>query len=306
MKRCTTTLALHALLVGGIALLHALPCGAADGVAEINQLAVDEALYPCDDGSPGAPCTLWRAGSYRLTGNLTVTDPDGTGVSITAAGVTLDLGGFAVLGPNTCTFNGATATVSCSPGGLGRGIYSSAEAVTIRNGTVAGFGRWGISLGSLSRVEDVVVRGAEESGIRTGAHSVVVDTMVAVAGTSGLRLGDGGRAQGVILHHCGHPYALDGQTEVSVLDSVVLEGGTAFSAGDGSLVAGCVAHDSVGSYIHVGERSAVVGSVSSSGTRGISAGTGAGWAGNVLYGYSSAPFGGVQMGANLCNGAVCP
>ncbi len=92
-----------------------------------------------------------KPGSYRLTGDVTV--PDGVdGIDITAPFVTLDLNGFAVRGPVTCT--GSGISLSCSGGTSGTGINASKRHVTVRNGVVQGFFGNGVQLFS-GKVEDV-------------------------------------------------------------------------------------------------------------------------------------------------------
>ncbi len=78
-------------LGAGLAILGiSLPVFAVDGVIEINQAAVNAA--------GGFPFVINTPGSYRLTGNLTV-PAETTAIQIAASQVTLDLNGFAILGP---------------------------------------------------------------------------------------------------------------------------------------------------------------------------------------------------------------
>lgn len=72
--------------------------GSGDGVVTITQAkAVNGGVTPGD--APGFPVSITQPGSYRLAGNLTLTDPNVGAIEILAAGVTLDLGGFTVQGP---------------------------------------------------------------------------------------------------------------------------------------------------------------------------------------------------------------
>jgi len=74
---------------------------ASDGVFEIN---ADCAVFGCFDGdSSGYPVTITNPGSYRLTGNLTTSNVDTTLISVSADSVTIDLNGFALIGPVTCS-----------------------------------------------------------------------------------------------------------------------------------------------------------------------------------------------------------
>src|SRR5262249_22472005 len=88
---------------------------AEDGLTLIDQKAVMAGKVTAGD-APGFPVTISQPGSYRLSGNLVVPDPGTTAVEITADNVTLDLNGFAIMGPNVCLPNPTRCTVS---GGAG-------------------------------------------------------------------------------------------------------------------------------------------------------------------------------------------
>jgi hypothetical protein len=129
---------------------------AVDGVIEINQA---KAMAGGLNGSlvsdpPGFPVSITQPGSYRLTGDLTVPDGNTTAISIpVTADVSLDLGGFAIRGPNLVNDNPA-----CSAGGTGYGIVSDANPTVVRNGSVIGMGSEGIRIGGAdSKIEAVRV-----------------------------------------------------------------------------------------------------------------------------------------------------
>ena len=64
--------------------------------------------------------------------------------SLQADDITIDLAGFAILGPNTCSYTG------CSTSGAGGGVVgSSAVGVSVHDGTVEGTGAKGIELGEI-------------------------------------------------------------------------------------------------------------------------------------------------------------
>ena len=91
-----------ALSIALVAAMAAASAGAADGVSEINQArALAGGVTPGD--VPGFPVTIDASGSYRLTGDLTAPDLDTTAIGVTADDVTIDLNGFAIIGPNDCT-----------------------------------------------------------------------------------------------------------------------------------------------------------------------------------------------------------
>lgn len=105
----------------------------------------------------GFPYKITQQGSYKLSGNLVVTATNTDAIDISAGGVTLDLNGFSITGPVTCTELGAA--VSCTPvvGGLfaGFGINASGTNITVRNGTCAGFAIGVEALGQGVLVEEV-------------------------------------------------------------------------------------------------------------------------------------------------------
>ena len=112
------------VLISGVAL-------AVDGVTEIN-MAKAQAGGVTPGDTPGFPVTINQPGSYRLTGNLTLTE-DATAILVEAEPVTVDLNGF---------------TIECQAGAAGGGPCESGSAVdgnfksnvTVKNGTVRGFG----------------------------------------------------------------------------------------------------------------------------------------------------------------------
>jgi hypothetical protein len=106
------------------------------------------------------PLTIMSAGSYYLTENVEVA---GNGIVVSSAGdagqVTIDLMGY---------------TLS---GGTGAGILcgNPTKNITIRNGTVSGFGQYGIGCGSATNlvVENVRADSNDGIGIDAGMHAVI-------------------------------------------------------------------------------------------------------------------------------------
>lgn len=150
----------------------ASPAVASDGVLEINQTC---AIVGCFSGdAPGFPVQIdGSAGTaYRLTSNLTVA---GSAVSIPSAQpVDLDLNGFAIRGPGSCS--GTGGSVACT-GSVGTGIEASFfgnpnAQVRIRNGFVSGF------------VTAVNVPGGEGSVRLSDLH--VASSQVGISSSSGL------------------------------------------------------------------------------------------------------------------------
>jgi len=174
-------------------LMSALCTGAAraaDGVVEINQArALAGGITPRDES--GFPVTISVPGSYRLTSNLFV-PPNLSAIDITADGVTLDLNGFEVVGPVSCS-------PSCPSPIPVAGILSSGNRIHVRNGTVRGFGGWGVFFAvfvSDNRVDHVYVTSNAADGI-FGREGMIVEGSIAVQnGAAGISVGSNSLVQG--------------------------------------------------------------------------------------------------------------
>jgi len=95
------------------------------------------------------PVIISQPGSYKLAGNLVVTDPTKGAIVVTSPDVTLDLNGFAIMGPNKCT-SATVGPVTCTYGDNGvHGVHMTPttgwESVHITNGSVSGFAGNGIN-----------------------------------------------------------------------------------------------------------------------------------------------------------------
>jgi hypothetical protein len=145
----TKRLSLLALCLAAVAVV---PAGAVDGVILIDQnRALAGGVSPGD--TPGFPVTISVKGSYKLSSNLTVNDVNTTAIMVTgtASMVTIDLNGFSITGPVTCSISPTVCNQTAdNPNdifGPGVGIHSVAqESVTIKNGSIRGMGRYGIFL----------------------------------------------------------------------------------------------------------------------------------------------------------------
>lgn len=185
---------------------------AGDGVLEINQsCATQGGCFPGD--APGFPVTITQSGSYRLTGNLTL-PLDTTAIDITASAVVVDLGGFAITGPNTCSGSPILGcTVNFGNPGI-RANRSGQSGVTIRDGSISGMGgeaietrnadvsstatvvedvfvtsnggNAAIQVGALSRVSRCRVNQNRYYGILVGVFSLVDENILYANGASGV------------------------------------------------------------------------------------------------------------------------
>ena len=123
---------------------------AAGGVIEINQAVVNAA--------GGFPYKINTSGSYRLSGNLTVssTTADAIDVTTSANGVTIDLNGFSINGP------GGSNTGS----GIVQNSFSG--TLTVENGSITGFSGGGLGGIGVSALYNAIVRNMQVSGNGTG------------------------------------------------------------------------------------------------------------------------------------------
>jgi hypothetical protein len=260
---------------------------ATDGVIEISQAKVLAA-------GGHFPYVISTPGSYRLTSNLDVTADtmnmataqNRTAIRINVLPVTIDLNGFTILGPTSCT--GSGGSLSCSPTGTGSGIEASGAAalgpgIVIRNGIIQGMGGGGVSLvmTTTALVERVIVISNGGSGISSGGR---------VESCEALR--NNGAGIGAI----------------SAIDSRSIENKTNGIAVT-SLARGNISELNGGVGISAGSGASVLGNSASYNTGlGLSL-SGAGYAQNVLVGNNMAGTqvsGGVQIGQNLCGGGLCP
>jgi hypothetical protein len=150
------------------------PVFATNGVVDINQARAVAGGVTAGD-TPGFPITISESGSYRLTSNIDITGVASplttTAIEITAPDVSLDLNGFAVIGPVLCS--GGGATISCLPapgGGAGADLIASTTAAprfSLRNGSVRGAGGTGVFLAGLdSSVRDLIATSNYGGGVK--------------------------------------------------------------------------------------------------------------------------------------------
>jgi len=277
-------------LCGCIAMALLLAVGVAhavDGAIEINQAsALAGGVSPGD--TAGFPVTLSESGSYILTGNLALADENSFGIWIYAPHVTIDLGGFRIFGPTTCT---GPHPMVCTPTGVGIAVISSEDNVTVRNGAVSGTGSDGIRLlGNYGRVERVSVHNVGAYGIRTaGVGNQVRDCQVRRAALGGILAGAGTLATGNV---------------------VVNNGGNGLTVNEHSIASQNVADNSSRAGILVDRGSLVLGNMIRGNSQfGIDFVAAGGYGENVMTGPPGVPVNGsgVQIGINVCAGnTTCP
>ena len=200
-----TNILLVAVLAVGIAIVAMLASGARGGPLDPSGAPGSTAgvLRP---GTPitALPFTISAPGNYYLTKNLSLASMS-NGITVDADDVTLDIGGFELLGSagalsaiiSTNPHNGLTVE-NGSITGWGQGIavasinHSRFEHLRMRL-VQSAFITWGLEAGSAAAVDAVDVSGAN-SGIKLGATSRIanchVDSPGATGPTLGIQLGD--------------------------------------------------------------------------------------------------------------------
>src|SRR5437867_12943127 len=94
---------------------------AVDGVVLIDQnRALAGGVTPGD--APGFPVVINTPGIYKLASNLVVPNENTTAIQINVDNVTIDMNGFAILGPNVCATAGIHPAQPCTRPGTGYGI----------------------------------------------------------------------------------------------------------------------------------------------------------------------------------------
>jgi hypothetical protein len=203
---------------------------AVDGTVLINQSTITSGLPGCPTGGH-FPIIICQPGSYRLSGNLAVPDANTTAIQITAPDVTIDLNGFAIVGP----------------GGKGNGIgilvirstvSDALNNTSVSNGTIRGMGSSGIDLVN-GRVYKIQAIANGSDGIDALGDSLVSECISNFNGGEGINLG------GTAMNNIANGNAGDGIT--SVFPAVVTGNKVVSNAANGinvenGLVSGNVAN----------------------------------------------------------------
>lgn len=200
--------------------------------------------------TPGDADSIFRItqpGSYYLTGNITGVSGR-KGIEIVSDGVTIDLNGFALLGV---------------PGSLD-GIQAATQvrSVSIRNGTVRGWGGHGIDFFLNNAVggsiEHVHAFGNLGTGIRAGS-SMVVDHCTSTGNTvAGFTV-----AITTVITNCtassngGSGFVLNGNN-VATNCVAYLNSGAGFNASSGSAISHSVARNNRGNGFDLGTSCSIV------------------------------------------------
>jgi hypothetical protein len=153
-----------------------VPCCAlaVDGQVLINQSTVT--------AEGGFPYVISQPGSYKLSGNLSVSSTTSSAIRIKANFVTIDLNGFSIIGPGSGTAYGIEAYNPQAPD-------ATPTHVTVVNGAITGFGGssgifsggGAMFLGAHARVQNTHVSN-DFFGIIVGLGSLVIGNIVETSG----------------------------------------------------------------------------------------------------------------------------
>ncbi len=288
------------------------PLLAVDGVVEINQAGALAGGVVSGD-TAGFPVTIGQSGSYRLTGNLTVTNPATTALQVSASSVTIDLNGFTIQGPTSCT----GVPLDCSPTGSASGINAqNLSDIRVFNGVVRGFPEFGVIVGTGGRLESVHADNNGAIGITVGGSSVVISSTAAKNGTNGIQATSGSGSTIATSSA-----SSNGAVGFSVSRSVVSNCTAVENLADGiraatsTTVSGCVAISNGGAGIRALDGSLIIGSTAKQNTGGglhFNDPTSA-YGNNVFTDNNGAPanpqvtgFLGLKLSNNACGLALCP
>lgn len=157
-------------------------CHASDGAFEINQACADVGCFPGD--AAGLPVTITTSGTYALTGNLNVTGTSTDAIAVAVNDVTIDMKGFRITGPISCSGTPTTCTPAATGGTGIDGWGSSPSNLVVRNGSITGMGT-GLLLSYDGRAESIKALRNGIAGIRARSGAAVIDS----TGTSNGGLG---------------------------------------------------------------------------------------------------------------------
>jgi parallel beta-helix repeat protein len=262
----------------------ASPALAVDGVLEINQAcAVNTGCFSGD--AAGLPVTITAAGSYRLTGNLTVPDENTDGIVVSANDISIDLNGFAIIGPGACSGTPLTCTPAAGTGSGVERASSSVRGTSVKNGSVSGMGYMGVLLGNQTEVKNLRVRWNRLDGIYAGTSSTVSGNTARENGADGIQGGSGSTVSGNAARGNGDD-GIEGGSGSTVSGNTARENGDiGIYASNGSTVSSNTASENGDDGIYAEAGSMVSGNAAyGNGDDGIHTSSGSTVSGNAAYG----------------------
>lgn len=252
------------------------------GAIAEKRIPIDAAHTP---GDASNAFIITQPGSYYFTGNIAVSTAV-TGILVQASNVTIDLNGFSLTSTNASSVYGITKT-------------SDNTHLTLRNGTINGWGQSGVGVfGSSATTGDVVERlhvsGNTGSGMIVGAGCVVrdcvvdsnasagvisfwdnvqvIDCVATSNGGEGIRVGSYSQvSRCLVTHNDSNGITVVGDGSAVLECTCDANGSTGISTVSGT-VRGCTVNDNKGTGISLGSHCQVIGNTCDRNNGGKAAG----------------------------------
>ncbi len=286
------------------------PALAGDGVLEINQSCAAVGCFAGD--TAGFPVTITTPGSYRLTSNLTVADANTRAISLTTGEVSIDLNGFAIRGPVTCS--GSGSSLACTPSsGSGGGINTTNTTFreqSVRNGSITGMGGRGVEIGYQGEVVEVRARWNLGGGIYANNGSALSGCTAHENLGEGIIGGSGSVVSGSSAYANSGRGIVIGYAGTVTANTAYLNGEDGIWTNYGATISNNSAYSNAGNGIQAYSGSTVQGNTARQNTGyGLNVLSQAAYRDNTVSGNIGGTVGGTgtNMGGNSCNGtATCP
>ena len=267
------------------------------------------------------PIVISQPGSYRLGSNIVVPDANTTAIRVESRDVTIDLNGFAILGPTVCT----GIPVSCTQTGSGSGIVAAGNAgkrenVVVHGGTIKGMGSDGVNLSEQATVSHVRAISNGNNGIIGNQGSRITENVAIANGNRGIATAERCIVTGNVANENGNGINMNSQGVVSG-NTVNFNKEDGISCANNCTVTGNTAHGNgfgtpssapTARGIVTNTGSTLIGNtVSDNKGFGLLMVTNVGFVNNVLNGNNGGNAnpqlsGGIKLGSNICGGVLCP
>ena len=280
---------MRSMLISLFFLILAGAARATDGVLEMNHTcAVTTGCFAGDTAGYPVQITGAAGRSFRLTSDLILPNIDTHGIEVDAPGISIDLNGFQIA-RSSCQ---ATGT-NCTPAtGTGSGVYAKfadIHGISVENGSITGMGSHGVQIqGAQAIVKGLRVRWNRLDGIHVGNGSIVSDNAATGNGEAGIFVLSSSTITGNTVFTNGMDGIKSGQGSTISGNTAWGNGADGVDAGFGCTVQGNTAQRNLGYGLRLSFSAAYRENVVTENTVGTVTG-------------------GMNMGANSCNGSVsCP
>ncbi|MHA1947465.1 MAG: right-handed parallel beta-helix repeat-containing protein [Planctomycetota bacterium] len=190
-----------------------------------------------------------QSGSYYLTGNITG-ETDKNGIEITADDVTINLNGYALIGPGKTT------------GSTGHGIYaSSKQRISVSNGSVSNWRESGVYLFACysCSITQISADNNGSDGLHSGDNSMISNCVAKENGVNGIWARGSGSSVSNCSAYQNGTYGIRSDDGCIIIQCAsVYNTSEGIRSGDYSVIKGCSSYNNDGSGIDAGYASTVV------------------------------------------------